>query len=46
MFDQAKPVGIIVTQLLSSATSALGVAMGVALYGLMEGHNRAAGTFE
>ena len=45
MFDPADPVGIVVTQIVSSAMSALGVALGVALYGLMEGH-RTASTFE
>jgi membrane-anchored glycerophosphoryl diester phosphodiesterase (GDPDase) len=38
MFGSADPVGIVVTQLLSSAMSVLGAAMGVALYGLMEAH--------
>jgi len=37
MFDPADPIGIGVSQLASSAVSALGLAMGVALYGLMEG---------
>ncbi len=45
MFDPADPVGIGVTELVSSAMSALGLSMGVALFGLMEGH-RAAATFE
>lgn len=42
MFDPADPVGIAVSQLASAAMSALGVALSVALYGLMEGHNVAA----
>jgi hypothetical protein len=45
MFDPADPVGITVSQLASSAMSALSLAMGVALYGLMEGGARAASTF-
>jgi hypothetical protein len=45
MFGQESPVGIVVSQLLSSAMSALGLAMGVALYGLMEGHRTAADAF-
>ncbi len=39
MFGQTDPVGIVLTQLVSTAMSALGAAMGVALFGLMEGHN-------
>lgn len=39
MFGQESAVGIVLTQFVSSAMSALGLAMGVALYGLMEGHN-------
>ena len=39
MFGQESPVGIVLTQFVSSVMSALGLAMGVALYGLMEGHN-------
>ena len=42
MFDPANPVGIGITQLASTAMSALGIAMGVALYGLMEGGRVAA----
>jgi hypothetical protein len=38
MFDPADPIGIGLTQFVSSIMSALGLAMGVALYGLMEGH--------
>ena len=38
MFGQDSPVGIVLSQFLSSVMSALGLAMGVALYGLMEGH--------
>jgi hypothetical protein len=38
MFGPESLTGIIVTQLFSSAMSALGAAMGVALYGLMEAH--------
>lgn len=46
MFGQTEPVGIVLSQLISCAMSALGLALGVALYGLMEGHNVAAGTFD
>jgi hypothetical protein len=47
LFDPADPVGIAVSQLASSAMSALSLAMGVALYGLMEGGARAtASTFD
>lgn len=46
MFDPADPVGIVLQQLLSSIMSVLGLAMGVALYGLMEGHRIINGTFE
>jgi hypothetical protein len=42
MFDPADPVGIVVGQLVSSAMSAVGLAMGVALYGLLEGHHATA----
>lgn len=45
-FGQTDPVGIVLSQLLSCAMSVLGLAMGVALYGLMEGRNVAAGTFD
>lgn len=37
MFDPADPVGIAVSQFVSSVMSALGLSLGVALYGLMEG---------
>lgn len=45
MFDPADPVGIAVSQLASSAMSGLGVAFGVALYGLMEGHRAVVNAF-
>jgi hypothetical protein len=46
MFGQESLTGIIVSQLFSSATSALGAAMGVALFGLMEGHTVTTRAFE
>ena len=46
LFDPADPVGIVVSQLASSAMSALSLAMGVALFGLMEGAQATASTFE
>lgn len=46
MFGQESPTGLVVSQLFSSATSTLGVAMGVALFGLMEGHTVTARAFE
>jgi hypothetical protein len=42
MFDPADPIGIGLTQFVSSLMSAVGLAMGVALYGMMEGHRIAA----
>lgn len=39
MFGQESAIGIVLSQFVSSVMSALGLAMGVALYGLMEGHN-------
>ncbi len=42
MFGQDNVTGIVVSQIFSSATNVLGAAMGVALYGLMEGHGMAA----
>jgi len=38
MFGQDSVTGIVVSQIFSSAVNVLGAAMGVALFGLMEGH--------
>ena len=37
LFEQADPIGIVVAQLATSATSVVSLAMGVALYGLIAG---------
>ncbi len=43
LFDPADPLGIVVTQLATSATSLVSLAAGVALYGLIGGATGAAG---
>ena len=46
MFEPDDPVGIAVAQLVSSATSLIGIAMGTALYGLLVAGSREARAFE
>ncbi|MBO9519262.1 MAG: glycerophosphoryl diester phosphodiesterase membrane domain-containing protein [Porphyrobacter sp.] len=45
MFDPADPVGIVVGQLATSATSVVSLAMGVAIYGLIIGRESTATAF-
>ncbi|KRA82674.1 hypothetical protein ASD76_00835 [Altererythrobacter sp. Root672] len=45
LFDPADPIGIVITQLATSATSVVSAAMGVAVFGLIVGKEQVAAAF-